>query len=184
MNGRLKSHFTSLISTISFTLYALLPTLQPQLFERYPIEHTSQALQGMSMTSSIASIQPEGGPPHELERISGLQLNRDGSDTGTSVTGEEASSAVGESWASEFQHRGGRESGTAVCFIAGSMKVPNAHSFSCPRRPRNRCHYLLICRRTPIHLHPTCLAQSCLVLHHLGDLLRLPRRVRKSYGRI
>lgn len=42
---RLKAHFNSLLSTISFTLYALLPTVEPQLFAEYPVEATSQALQ-------------------------------------------------------------------------------------------------------------------------------------------
>lgn len=43
--SRIKAHFTSVLSTISFTLYALLPTLEPQLFAAYPVEATSQALQ-------------------------------------------------------------------------------------------------------------------------------------------
>lgn len=100
--SRLKSHFTSLLSTISFTLYALLPTLQPQLFERYPIEHTSQALQGMSVTSSTASLQPVEVPDNSLH------LHRGESDADTSVTSHEPQhSGVGESWASEFQRRDG-----------------------------------------------------------------------------
>jgi hypothetical protein len=61
----------------------------------------------MSMTSSVASIQPERGPSHESEVGNSLQLNRNGSEAGTSVTGEEANSVVGESWASEFQRRDG-----------------------------------------------------------------------------
>ncbi|WRT65853.1 uncharacterized protein IL334_002804 [Kwoniella shivajii] len=44
----MKNHFTSLISTISFTLYALIPTLQPQVFSSYPVEEISQALQDLS----------------------------------------------------------------------------------------------------------------------------------------
>lgn len=37
-----------MLSTISFTLYALLPTLSPQLTAAYPVEATSQAIQGLS----------------------------------------------------------------------------------------------------------------------------------------
>ena len=54
----IKAHFTSLISTISFTLYALLPTLEPQLFAAYPVESTSQALQaktGSTGTNGVGS---------------------------------------------------------------------------------------------------------------------------------
>lgn len=104
--ARLKSHFTSLLSTISFTLYALLPTLQPQLLDRYPVEETSQALQGMSMTSSTASIQPEQPVSVESPENS-LHLNKGESEAGTSVSGDEPVSAVGESWASEFRRRDG-----------------------------------------------------------------------------
>ncbi|WVQ85271.1 hypothetical protein IAT38_007436 [Cryptococcus sp. DSM 104549] len=60
----MKNHFTSLISTISFTLYALLPTLQPQVFDAYPVESTSQALQGISVTSlsdSTSSVETGAG---------------------------------------------------------------------------------------------------------------------------
>ncbi|WVF70706.1 hypothetical protein IAT40_005499 [Kwoniella sp. CBS 6097] len=63
----MKNHFTSLISTISFTLYALLPTLQPQVFDAYPVESTSQALQGISNPSSLeastSSLDPSTTPP-------------------------------------------------------------------------------------------------------------------------
>ncbi|WVQ97079.1 hypothetical protein IAU59_004189 [Kwoniella sp. CBS 9459] len=73
----MKNHFTSLISTISFTLYALLPTLQPQVFDAYPVESTCQALQGISNSSSLdastSSLDPAstaangGGQPSESQ---------------------------------------------------------------------------------------------------------------------
>jgi hypothetical protein len=45
------------MSTISFTLYALLPTLEPQISEAFPVEATSLALQGLTATRSGG--QPE-----------------------------------------------------------------------------------------------------------------------------
>lgn len=60
---RIKAHFTSLLSTISFTLYALLPTLQPQLFAAYPVEATSQALQAKS---NPAAAPPSGASISDL----------------------------------------------------------------------------------------------------------------------
>ncbi|KAL1406185.1 peroxin [Vanrija albida] len=59
----IKAHFTSLLSTISFTLYALLPTLQPQLFAAYPVEATSQALQAKS---NPAAAPPAGASISDL----------------------------------------------------------------------------------------------------------------------
>lgn len=59
-NNSVKAHFTSLLSTISFTLYALLPNLEPQLFAAFPVEATSQALQAKSAPQQ-PSTPPRGG---------------------------------------------------------------------------------------------------------------------------
>lgn len=62
---RLKAHFNSLLSTISFTLYALLPTVEPQLFAEYPVEATSQALQakvrGAASPADTGTTEPTPG---------------------------------------------------------------------------------------------------------------------------
>lgn len=71
------------------------------------------------MASSIASIQPDHSPPRIPEGGNVLQLNRDGSEVGTAATGEEVNSAVGESWASEFQQRDSRDTATAVSSYRG-----------------------------------------------------------------
>lgn len=104
----LKNHFTSLISTISFTLYALLPTIQPYLFGAYPVESTSQALQGSSSSnasSSQASVEatPENSMLLQGHTESGPSES-ERSETETSPT-RRVSGAVGESWASEFRRR-------------------------------------------------------------------------------
>lgn len=116
---RLKSHFSSLLDTISFTLYALLPTLSPQLTSAYPVEETSGLLQGISNpSSSVASIgaTPDTTPANSLllqgeqevsvreeEPSSASPPGSGTSGISTSVSGP--TSAVGESWASEFQNQ-------------------------------------------------------------------------------
>ncbi|WVR05697.1 hypothetical protein IAU60_002721 [Kwoniella sp. DSM 27419] len=126
----MKNHFTSLVSTISFTLYALLPTLQPQVFDAYPVEETSQALQGLSasnpasMTTSVGSIAPEaeadtsdatrtagqsllsdkGEAEAQTPTLSSVSQSQSSSTTDRQGNGQGAASATfgGESWASEF----------------------------------------------------------------------------------
>lgn len=103
----LKSHFTSLMSTISFTLYALLPNLQPQLSDAYPVESTSQALRGMSASTVSSSQVSVEVTPESSMILQGPQ----GSDVGqietqaSPVKSGNGASAVGESWASEFRRR-------------------------------------------------------------------------------
>lgn len=114
---RIKNHFTSLISTLSFTLYALLPTLQPQIVDAYPVENTSRALQGLSsnnLNSSLASLDTSTGATSETGNS--LLLHGEGGSPSQSHAGR-----VGESWASEFERReqdtvSGSESGD----VAGS----------------------------------------------------------------
>ncbi|OCF45265.1 hypothetical protein I317_00787 [Kwoniella heveanensis CBS 569] len=114
----MKNHFTSLISTISFTLYALLPTLQPQVFEAYPVEGTSQALQGISNPSSLeastSSLDQPSSPParNGPPRPPGSQSwNREGSllsqqEGSTQSSPEAGAGSLGaESWASEFTNQ-------------------------------------------------------------------------------
>ncbi|GFZ43242.1 hypothetical protein JCM24511_00961 [Saitozyma sp. JCM 24511] len=120
----LKSHFSSLLDTISFTLYALLPTLSPQLTSAYPVEETSGLLQGISNpSSSVASIgaTPDTTPANSLllqgeqevsireeEPSSASPPGSGTSGISTSVSGP--TSAVGESWASEFQNQSQEQS--------------------------------------------------------------------------
>ncbi|KAK8865737.1 hypothetical protein IAR55_000883 [Kwoniella newhampshirensis] len=129
----MKNHFTSLISTISFTLYALLPTLQPQVFEAYPVESTSQALQGLSTTSLSASTSsaetsereqesPENSlylhrsgqhehhsQDHERDQHTAHEDVRNGKDSGKSHSPSTSVQGT-ESWASEFR-RGSSNNG-------------------------------------------------------------------------
>ena len=119
---RMKSHFNSLTSTVTLTLYAILPTLQPQLFARYPVESTSRSLQSLSQPpSSGASAAPTPENSLLLERHSTAQGQARG-ETHTSTSTSSGSGAespprdpvtniasdrsgFGESWASEFEQR-------------------------------------------------------------------------------
>jgi peroxin-3 len=150
MSDRLKNHFTSLISTISYTIYALLPTLQPQILEYFPVEETSLALQGLSsMSSSMTSSAREG---------------REGDAPGESLLlqSQITDGAVGQSWASEFQRNdanaanersgygendanGGGESDTGLTQEDGSLLGDSMHGMEtddtvCPFRDiQGRC---------------------------------------------
>ena len=108
---------------MSITLYALLPTLGPQLAERYPVEWTSQALQDLSNpVSSTASIDPtpDSAPAastllHAQYPAQGEETNQMGDNSESEISGNESSvsrrnqagdaAGVGESWASEFERR-------------------------------------------------------------------------------
>ena len=74
LTSRIKSHFTSLLSTISFTLYALLPTLGPQINDAYPVEDISLALQSLSTSgltsTSTSTLQSGDGPSVETSDAS------------------------------------------------------------------------------------------------------------------
>ncbi|BEI87096.1 hypothetical protein CcaverHIS002_0704420 [Cutaneotrichosporon cavernicola] len=80
----LKAHFTSLLSTISFTLYALLPNLEPALFAAYPVESTSQALQAKS------------APPEVTFDSNLRQMTQDDSDGGVGALGSPADTGTTE----------------------------------------------------------------------------------------
>ncbi|WWC68479.1 uncharacterized protein I206_102408 [Kwoniella pini CBS 10737] len=119
----MKNHFTSLISTISFTLYALLPTIQPQLFETYNTEEISQALQGLSSSSitnteslseSTSSLDPSittgnslmfSENPIKDQPISSSHSEASPTHTEDAGTQPGIASSVTESWASEFERR-------------------------------------------------------------------------------
>ncbi|CAD6576291.1 MAG: peroxin [Tremellales sp. Tagirdzhanova-0007] len=121
----LKNHFTSLLSTISFTLYALLPTLQSQIYDAYPVESTSQALQALSsstLSSSQASIEPT--PEHSM-LLHGHTEDPVSSDGATSLTksGNDVE-GVEESWASEFR----RQDVDAEPSLPGSTIVSGAET--------------------------------------------------------
>ncbi|RXK35535.1 hypothetical protein M231_07214 [Tremella mesenterica] len=92
----IKGHFTTLLSNISFTIYSLLPTLQPQLFDAYPVESTSQALQSLSQNGDLQT--PSTSPADSM-----LLQHPPSSETGGTP------SHPGDSWASEFQQREGQE---------------------------------------------------------------------------
>jgi peroxin-3 len=113
LNGRLKSHFSTLLSTLSFTLYALLPTLSPQLDSAYPVELTSQALQGFSnpVSSQISTASAENDTEGDHTTVVPVTLDTSVPDMpqipederrGSSSSGLEEGS-VSESWASEFR---------------------------------------------------------------------------------
>lgn len=91
----LKAHFTSLLSTISFTLYALLPNLEPALFAAYPVETTSQALQAKSVAASAP--EPSAQPTTGTETV-GLhrQITQDDSDGGVGALGSPADTGTTE----------------------------------------------------------------------------------------
>jgi hypothetical protein len=128
LTSRIKAHFTTLLSTISFTLYALLPTLQPQLFETYPVEATSQALQSLSMASSSQSSQLGETSESSLllqrpdqqseqnqasrEAESSLAESQSTIEQSPPSAGRQSHPGVGESWASEFQSQSGSVSGS------------------------------------------------------------------------
>lgn len=88
----LKAHFTSLLSTISFTLYALLPNLEPALFAAYPVESTSQALQAKSSP-------PSAPPPSDDITFGGnlrRQITQEDSDGGVGALGSPADTGTTE----------------------------------------------------------------------------------------
>nr|XP_018264894.1 uncharacterized protein I303_03075 [Kwoniella dejecticola CBS 10117]OBR87052.1 hypothetical protein I303_03075 [Kwoniella dejecticola CBS 10117] len=137
----MKNHFTSLISTISFTLYALLPTIQPQLFEAYNTEEISQALQGLSSSSiarsetnlseSTTANQDTTTTPHpgygsirtgtETEPQKSEHGNRENPQDQVPLQPPETAGSVTESWASEFSRReSGSEPETASEGMLGS----------------------------------------------------------------
>lgn len=101
----LKNHFTSLISTVTFTLYALLPTLQPQVSAEYPVEATSSALQGLSAPPSSAAESTDPTPD------SSMVLQPPEPNTGTmqtshstpEISGPGQHGGVEQSWSSEFR---------------------------------------------------------------------------------
>ena len=135
--GRLKSHFTSLMSTISFTLYALLPNLQPQLSDAYPVESTSQALRGMSASTVSSSQVSVEVTPESSMILQGPQ----GSDVGqietqaSPVKSGNGASAVGESWASEFRRRDIESEPS----LLGSTMQPGTESESPVSLPKRLC---------------------------------------------
>ncbi|KAK6907522.1 hypothetical protein I204_04009 [Kwoniella mangroviensis CBS 8886] len=117
----MKNHFTSLISTISFTLYALLPTIQPSLFEKYNVEEISQALQDISSTSSselsesTSSLDPNQNQKENSLLLSDTTPQPDVENTRADVPPSRpspspspevgvTSTSTSESWASEFQN--------------------------------------------------------------------------------
>jgi peroxin-3 len=108
--SRIKNHFTSLLSTISYTIYALLPTLQPQLEAHFPVEATSQALQGLSASNTSSDTGSTSQTPdnslllHEHHNPNPDQSPQE-RDAGPGEGGLSSNShrGVGESWASEFQ---------------------------------------------------------------------------------
>jgi peroxin-3 len=97
-----------LISTISFTFYALLPTLYPQLSDEYPVENTSQALQNFSAATSTADPTPDHSMvlPHPAgdsqSSDGGTDHEHQQQERGDSAKSHEHGN-VTESWTSEFQ---------------------------------------------------------------------------------
>ncbi|ODN84237.1 hypothetical protein L202_00232 [Cryptococcus amylolentus CBS 6039] len=137
----LKNHFTSLISNISFTLYALLPALRPQISQVFPVEQTSQSLQNFtsgdsSLSNSVSSVDSSrqettaenflhlhhndesDSKPEQAQVTPGSTQSspkHPGSiDRRHSKSSPKVPSApgVGESWASEFQRAEGGDSET------------------------------------------------------------------------
>lgn len=138
-SNRLKNHFTSLISSISFTLYALLPTLQPQVFEAYPVEKTSRAIQGSASTSASSTMAGSTSSIEISEPLNSLHLYGQGSqelEPPKEVVDNQSPQfspsvplvpAVDESWASEFQKKdsAGAEAETeSGIMIGGSVEIP------------------------------------------------------------
>ncbi|ORX34166.1 Peroxin-3 [Kockovaella imperatae] len=109
----LRNHFTSLQNTIHFTLYALLPTLQPQLSAAYPVEVISQAIQGKSTETSLSGSIAQ--TPESSMILQGAQQSPQNhtESTAQSITNGQSSpeqgvthdGRIGESWASEFKQR-------------------------------------------------------------------------------
>ena len=141
---RLKNHFTSLISTISFTLYALLPTLHPQLTDEYPVENTSQALQNFSAATSTADPTPdhsmvlphpsgdsqssEGGAEHHEQ-----QQQQEGGEGGS----DHGHGNVAESWTSEFQTESVAESEDPSMIGSSMVQGHEDDAVSCVLRVTN-----------------------------------------------
>ncbi|KAL7423636.1 peroxin [Cryptotrichosporon argae] len=146
----IKSHFTTLLSTLHYTLYALLPTLQPQLQAAYPVESTSTAIQGLAYASSEQTpdsslvLNPAGSPAAGVGAGAGAELPadaapaqdgssprsvrsgqsdaREGQDTLGVPRTDRANSevSVDGSWASEFR----RQEADDDMLSASSMSVP------------------------------------------------------------
>ncbi|ORY28637.1 Peroxin-3 [Naematelia encephala] len=132
----MKNHFTSLSSTLSFTLYALLPTLAPQLSNAYPVELTSQALQGL--------VTPDTGSTPDQSLVLPSQVHT-----------PEHSRKVGESWASEFGtadsvtsgemvdasiHNGGENDDAASSVLSQSISLPPTDTSFSPSPPSENAH--------------------------------------------
>lgn len=106
---RLKSHFSTLLSTLSFTLYALLPTLSPQLDSAYPVELTSQALQGLSnpTSSQISTVSADNESEGVLESsVPDIPVEVENRGRSLSSGSRAEGGSVSESWASEFRGDG------------------------------------------------------------------------------
>ncbi|WVO13411.1 hypothetical protein L204_101026 [Cryptococcus depauperatus] len=145
----LKNHFTSLISQISFTVYALLPTLYPQVFEAYPVESTSQTIQEFStlaplMNESISSVDSSNSDnslhlqaqrkEKMLDQSIASSTETDENDSGSTKnhdgTNLEAQHAlgIGESWASEFHKGNGEDPETESGIISASSETEDGLS--------------------------------------------------------
>lgn len=99
----MKSHFNSLTSTITFTLYALLPSFRPHVIEAYPVESTSQALQQLSVPSSSDGSMTQ--TPENSLLLEGARQSHVEEVESSSPTTSVSNTGVGESWASEFDGR-------------------------------------------------------------------------------
>jgi len=119
----------SLISTISFTLYALLPTLHPQLTDEYPVENTSQALQNLSAPASTAEPTPDHSmvlpqPSADVPPSSETSTDQEQRDS-------DRHGNVAESWTSEFQTESVAES-EDPSLIGSSMVQGHEDDAVCP----------------------------------------------------
>lgn len=182
-NVRLKRSFNAALSSSSYTLYALLPTLSEQLNERYDVEAVSAELQNLSASqSTVASStatpaasqvleQPveEPQPVEDLKPASGQPLG------------------PGESWASEFRSDASEGTGTDLHMSVSELDTePETDDQVCfngitanVSLPTRRFLRQSAC----LHLQLPCLQQvkACLLLRH-RHLNRCQPRPKPSFG--
>lgn len=87
---------------MSYTLYALLPTLAPQINDMYPVESTSQMLQGISHSLPGSSQLSTAGTPDSSMVLQ--EREESASVSGSVAASQTQDGQTSASWSSEFRN--------------------------------------------------------------------------------
>jgi hypothetical protein len=95
---RLRNHFTSTLSDVSFTVYALFPTVYDQLVQKLDVE---------SLFAQLRELSNKSATPSMTDSIQISVASDDGSDPnkGTSSPTRPNENLLPDSWASEFENQ-------------------------------------------------------------------------------